>query len=564
MLIDWVIVVAYLIGVTLLGTSSARRVKTSSNFFISDRQSGKLLMTFFSFGTGTNTDQAIGVASKTYTVGASGIWYQWLWLFSTPFYWLLAPLFRRMRAVTTSDYLLIRYGRSVAVLFAIVGMFQLSINIGVVLKATAALIAPVSGGAISPEMAIIGMTILFVIYGVAGGLNAAILTDAVQGVLTIVLSFLILPFALNAVGGLEGLRARASVDNPELFSIVAPSDITVLYVVVLALNGLIGWVATPYSMQMIGAGRTEDDARVGLVAGMFLKRIVTIAWVLTAMCAVGYYAGTTVNPDHVYGLMARDLLPQIAPGLIGLFIASVLAAVMSSCDCLMVAAAALFTENIYRPLIRPGRSERHYVLVGRLTSITVVLAGLSIAFTLPGVVRGLEVFWMVGAMMGLAIWMSFVWRRATAAAAWASTLGGYAAGLFTSDIAFIGWSFNNHFAGSLPEFMLYEGKLFLPWQMIIYLTVSLVMMVAVSLVTQPPDKKTLDRVYECLRTPVSEDEPEGEPLTLPAGTAPAARSVLIAHPDFEIMRPTAYTVIGFLASCFMVVMLIGSFIWIIN
>ena len=564
MLIDWVIVAAYLIGVTLLGISSARRVKTSSNFFISDRQSGKLLMTFFSFGTGTNTDQAIGVASKTYTVGASGIWYQWLWLFSTPFYWLLAPLFRRMRAVTTSDYLLIRYGRSVAVLFAIVGMFQLSINIGVVLKATAALIAPVSGGAISPEMAIIGMTILFVIYGVAGGLNAAILTDAVQGVLTIVLSFLILPFALNAVGGLEGLRARASVDNPELFSIVAPSDITVLYVVVLALNGLIGWVATPYSMQMIGAGRTEDDARVGLVVGMFLKRIVTIAWVLTAMCAVGYYAGTTVNPDHVYGLMARDLLPQIAPGLIGLFIASVLAAVMSSCDCLMVAAAALFTENIYKPLIRPGRSERHYVLVGRLTSITVVLAGLSIAFTLPGVVRGLEVFWMVGAMMGLAIWMSFVWRRATAAAAWASTLGGYAAGLFTSDIAFIGWSFNNHFAGSLPEFMLYEGKLFLPWQMIIYLTVSLVMMVAVSFVTRPPDKKRLDRVYECLRTPVSKDEPEGEPLTLPAGTAPAARSVLIAHPDFEIMRPTAYTVIGFLASCFMVVVLIGSFIWIIS
>ena len=564
MLIDWVVVAAYLIGVTLLGTSAARRVKTSSNFFISDRQSGKLLMTFFSFGTGTNTDQAIGVASKTYTVGASGIWYQWLWLFSTPFYWLLAPLFRRMRAVTTSDYLLIRYGRSVAVLFAIVGMFQLSINIGVVLKATAALIAPVSGGAISPEMAIIGMTILFVIYGVAGGLNAAILTDAVQGVLTIVLSFLILPFALNAVGGLEGLRARASVDNPELFSIVAPSDITVLYVVVLALNGLIGWVATPYSMQMIGAGRTEDDARVGLVVGMFLKRIVTIAWVLTAMCAVGYYAGTTVNPDHVYGLMARDLLPQIAPGLIGLFIASVLAAVMSSCDCLMVAAAALFTENIYKPLIRPGRSERHYVLVGRLASIIVVLAGLSIAFTLPGVVRGLEVFWMVGAMMGLAIWMSFVWRRATAAAAWASTLGGYAAGLFTSDIAFIGWSFNNRFAGSLPEFMLYEGKLFLPWQMIIYLTVSLVMMVAVSFVTRPPDKKRLDRVYECLRTPVSEDEPEGEPLTLPAGTTPAARSVLIAHPDFEIMRPTAYTVIGFLASCFMVVVLIGSFIWIIS
>jgi len=158
-LIDWLVIAAYLIGVTLLGASAARRVKSSANFFISDRQSGKLLMTFFSFGTGTNTDQAVTVASKTYTDGASGIWYQWLWLFATPVYWLLAPLFRRMRAVTTADYLQVRFAPSVAVLFAVVGIAQLSVNIGVVLRATASMIAPVSGGAISPAMAIIGMTV---------------------------------------------------------------------------------------------------------------------------------------------------------------------------------------------------------------------------------------------------------------------------------------------------------------------------------------------------------------------------------------------------------------------
>ena len=562
MFVDWLVIAAYLIGITLLGASAARRVKSSANFFISDRQSGKLLMTFFSFGTGTNTDQAVTVASKTYTDGASGIWYQWLWLFATPVYWLLAPLFRRMRAVTTADYLEVRYSPSVAVLFAIVGIAQLSVNIGVVLRATASMIAPVSGGAISPAMAIIGMTVLFVIYGVAGGLNAAILTDAVQGVLTVVLSFMILPFALDAVGGLQGLRA--SVADPNLFSIVAPGEITVLYVVVIAVNALVGWVTSPYSMQMTGAARTEDAARVGLVAGMFLKRIVTVAWVLTGMCAVGLYAGTTIDPDQVYGLMARDLLPTIAPGLIGLFIASMLAAVMSSCDCLMVASAALFTENLYRPLIRPGRDERHYILVGRMASVAVVLAGLFVAFALSNVVAGLEAFWKVGAMMGPAIWMSFVWRRATAAAAWASTLSGFAMWFFTSDIAFVGWSFNARFAGSLPEFMLYDGALSLPWQMIIYLVVGLVTMVGVSLVTQPPDKKTLDRVYECLRTPVTGDEPEGEPLTLPPGTEPAPRSVLIDHPDFEIMRPTAFTVIGFVVSWVAVALLIGSFLWIIS
>jgi Na+/proline symporter len=561
-LIDWLVIAAYLIGVTLLGTSAARRVKSSANFFISDRQSGKLLMTFFSFGTGTNTDQAVTVASKTYTAGASGIWYQWLWLFATPVYWLLAPLFRRMRAVTTADYLHVRYAPSVAVLFAIVGIAQLSVNIGVVLRATASMIAPVSGGAISPAMAIIGMTVLFVIYGVAGGLNAAILTDAVQGVLTVVLSFMILPFALDAVGGLEGLRA--SVDDPTLFSIVAPGEITLLYVVVIAINALVGWVTSPYSMQMTGAARTENDARVGLVAGMFLKRVVTIAWVLTGMCAVGLYAGTAIDPDQVYGLMARDLLPTIAPGLIGLFIASMLAAVMSSCDCLMVASAALFTENIYRPYIRPDHHERHYVLIGRLTSVAVVLAGLFVAFALSNVVEGLEAFWKVGAMMGPAIWISFVWRRATAAAVWVSTLGGFTAWFFTSDIAFVGWSFNARFAGSLPDFMLYDGALSLPWQMIIYLVVGLVTMVGVSLVTQPPDDKTLDRVYECLRTPVTDDEPEGKPLTLPAGTEPAPRSVLVDHPDFEIMKPTTYTVVGFVVSWVAVGALIASFLWIIS
>jgi len=262
--------------------------------------------------------------------------------------------------------------------------------------------------------------------------------------------------------------------------------------------------------------------------------------------------------------MARDLLPTIAPGLIGLFIASMLAAVMSSCDCLMVASAALFTENLYRPLIRPGRDERHYVLVGRLASVAVVLGGLFVAFALSNVVAGLETFWKVGAMMGPAIWISFVWRRATAAAAWASTLSGFMAWFFTSDIAFVGWSFNARFSGSLPEFMLYDGALSLPWQMIIYLVVGLGTMVGVSLVTQPPDKKRLDRVYECLRTPVTDGEPEGEPLTLPAGTEPAPRSVLIDHPDFEIMRPTAFTVIGFLASWVAVGGLIGSFLWIIS
>jgi SSS family solute:Na+ symporter len=230
----------------------------------------------------------------------------------------------------------------------------------------------------------------------------------------------------------------------------------------------------------------------------------------------------------------------------------------------MVSSAALFTENIYKPLIKPNQDDSHYILVGRIVSVFVVSAGILIAFELSSVVRGLELFWIVQAMMGVSIWVSFFWRRATSVAAWASTLSGYAAWLFTSDVTLVGWSFNAHYARFLPKLMLYDGQLSLPWQMIIYLTVSLVVMVGVSLITRAPSKEALDRVYETLRTPVLPGEPEVAPVTLPASTTPAPRSVLFDHPDFEIMKPRASTVYGFIACWVIVGVLIATFIWILR
>ena len=76
MLIGGLVILLYLIGITLIGIRSAKKVKTAASFFITDRKFGKTMMTFFSFGTGTQTDQAVAVAAKTYESGASRIWYQ--------------------------------------------------------------------------------------------------------------------------------------------------------------------------------------------------------------------------------------------------------------------------------------------------------------------------------------------------------------------------------------------------------------------------------------------------------------------------------------------------------
>ena len=402
------------------------------------------------------------------------------------------------------------------------------------------MIEAVSGGAINSELAVVVMTVMFVVYGVAGGLSAAILTDFVQGILTIVLSFLILPFAMSAVGGMSGLRA--AVGDPHMFSLVAPGEITPFFIAVVTINGLIGFATQPHVMGICGAGKSEMESRVGLTFGLFLKRFCTLAWVLTGLCAVALYAGGEIDVDHVYGLMARDLLPKIAPGLVGLFIASMLAAVMSSCDVFMVTCSALFTENIYRRFFVRNAEDRHYIFVGRCLSVVVVVAGIIFAFSLESVVSGLEVFWKVSAVMGLAFWAGLFWRRTTPAGAWAGTLASFATFLFTSKISLLGhelWDFNARFAHILPDFMLGEGELSLPWQMIAYLITGLAALIAVSLATPRVCEEKLNRFYLCLRTPVAANEPEVMPFTLPPDIEAAPRNVVWDVFDLEIPRISA-------------------------
>ena len=539
----------YLVGVTIIGVWAARRIKNIADFFM-PRRFGKLMMVTHAFGTGTHSDQAVSVASKSFTNGLSGIWYQWLWLFATPFYWLIAPVMRRFRAITTGDVFEARFSPSVAMLYAVVGMLNLSINIGVMLKGSSAVVDACTGGHVSSNVAIAAMTVMFVIYGVAGGLSAAIITDFIQGILIVVFSFLLLPFVLHAVGGLGGIR-EAIPNADEMFSLVAPGEIGFFWVIMISVNGLVGIVTQPHTMGNCAACKTETEGRVGWMCGNFVKRICTVAWCLTGLAAVAYFGSREVlpeHPDYVFGLIAADFLPKILPGLLGLFLAAVLASVMSSCDSFMIASSGLFTENIYKRA-RPNENEKHYVLVARITSLVIVAGGVAFAYSLPGVVKGLEVFWKVSAMMGIAFWLGLFWRRTTVAGAWAGTLAGFGVLLFTSRIAFgqyVLWDFDVHLAGKLPAFMLWQGKLYMPWQMVFYLSIGLSVNVLVSLFTKPVPKEKLDNFYALVRTPVKLSEQVAVPCTLPEDAVVPEKRNIFPNTSLEIPIPTRTSVVGFL------------------
>ena len=120
-----------------------------------------------------------------------------------------------------------------------------------------------------------------------------------------------------------------------------------------------------------------------------------------------------VDPDFIYGNAARAFLPRLMPGLLGVFLAALLAGVMSSCDSYMISSSGLFTENIYKARF-PNRSQTHYVWVGRGVSIVVVAGGVAFAFWVPNVIKALEIWFMIAPMMGLVFWIGLMWRRMTA------------------------------------------------------------------------------------------------------------------------------------------------------
>jgi Na+/proline symporter len=533
--LDILTLLVYLIGITVIGVRAARKVNTTADFLM-PRKFGKWMKLMHGLGTATHSDQAVGVASKTYTSGLSAIWYSWKWLFVTPFFWLIAPMMRRFRALTTGDVFAARYDGSVSSLYAVIGLGKFMVNIGLMLKGTGVIVSAVTDGKLSTDVTIMVVTVLFVIYGLAGGLTAAIVTDFIQGILTILFSFLLLPLVLNAVGGLTGMKAKLIELRPDenLMTLVAPGEIGVFFIFMVTVNALLGVAVQPQNMGTCAAGKTEMEGAIGFMGGTMIKRVCTVAWTLTGLAAIAHYGAELTQPDLVYGMMARDFLPPLMPGLLGLFLAALLATVMGSCDSFMVASSGLITENLYKPL-KPNKAPAHYLAVSRVSGLVAVIGGVLLASLSKDVISLLENLWKINTMMAMAFWLGIFWRRATVAGAWAST----------ATALFIWW-------------ITQKNGVSLPIQMLSYIIGGFAAGILVSLLTQPVTEEKLDNFYNLLRTPVQPDEDILASCTLPVGATPGPRNVLFPQSNWEIPVPTRTAMIGFAVGWVCVLALIGA------
>src|SRR3954468_8353495 len=127
--LDVIVLIAYFVVIAAIGFIATRLIRTREDYLMGGRRFGKAMMIMFAFGAGTHADSAVGVTAQSYKYGLPGIWYQWVMVFTMPIYWLLSPIFRRSRVLTTADFFQRRFGREMMYLYSAFSLFlMLSFN----------------------------------------------------------------------------------------------------------------------------------------------------------------------------------------------------------------------------------------------------------------------------------------------------------------------------------------------------------------------------------------------------------------------------------------------------
>lgn len=456
---DYVVLVAYFIGMIAIGLVCMRWVKRQEDFFMGGRSFGKLLQTFAAFGSGTGANDPIQVGRTTWTSGLSGIWSVLLFLFVTPFYWIVSVWYRRMRHVTLGDWFVERYeSKGLGAAYTLFGFAYYMIYLSTAFTAISKVAESIVGfdrvqvwGIEEPVglayLLVPGIALLVIVYGVLGGLRAAYWTDLVQGIGIIVLSLILVPFGLlqladkhgdeqtqvvkqeygesSAMVVMDGFRILHKQLPDSYFQIYGgprSGEFPLHYICSLTLLALIGVVVQPHFISTGGgSAKSENSARLGMVTGNFMKRLCTIGWAMTGLILLALMADNPDimrDPDRTWGMATRTILGPIGLGLVGLMLACLLAALMSSADCYMIMTAGLVVRNIYAPYFHPNADDKTYVLAGRIASCFVIMGAALVSLYLMDVFGQFKIALEFCTVFAAPFWIGMWWRRANKWSAW--------------------------------------------------------------------------------------------------------------------------------------------------
>lgn len=515
--IDWAIVAVYMVATLLLGMYLARRASGSMvDFFVGGRALPWWLAGTSMAATTFSIDTPLYVAGVVGTRGIAGNWEWWNFAIShVILIYIFARLWRRAEIVTDAEVTELRYGgRPAAVLrgtksflFAVVIN---SVGIGLAMLAMVKVLdalqvfqqlEPIFPGIAAENdgklWAVVLVSVLVLLYAGLAGLWGVVVTDFFQFFLGLLGAILVAVIAVRHVGGLGELVERVEgltefdmlaftpfvFGEGPLFGLVGMSAAAGITFSTFFAYTFVQWWAFRRSdgggefVQRLAAAKDEAEAEKAAWFFNLMHYVVrTWPWILVALAAVVVFPDLE-DRELGYPLLMMEFLPA---GLLGLVVASLVAAFMSTVSTLINWGASYLTNDLYARFLHPGASQRALVLAGRVASVLVAALGALVAFYSEHVMTVFRLILAIGTGPGLVLILRWFWWRINAWAELAAMVAGFLVGVGTTLVPVL----------QLPDFGL---------QLMAITAITFLIWFPVMLLTKPESEERLEDFYRRVR-----------------------------------------------------------------
>ena len=487
--VDLVIVLVYFAIVFGIGLYFARRERTSEEYFLAGRDVGWFFIGASLFVSNISTEHFIGLSGTGASSGLAVGHFEWLaCLILLILGWVFVPFYLRSNVFTMPEFLERRFNRQCAVYLAAISIIAyIFTKISVQLYAASVVLERVAGWSLWKTAVV--LVIATGIYTVAGGLAAVIYTDTVQTLILITGAVALTIIGLMRVGGLAQLRTMVP---PDYFHMIKPiNDPGFPWTGIFFGAPILGiwyWCTDQVIVQRVLSARDEGHAKAGTIFAGFLKILPVFMLVLPGIIAFALFRDQLTTPDVAYPTLVLNLLPV---GLVGLVMAALLAAVMGAMSSVFNSASTLVTLDFYKKL-RPEVSERQLVNFGRFATGIMVLLGLLWVPFIKYISNQLYIYLQsvqayISPPISACFILGILWPRLNGTGAISSLLTGFVLGA-TRFILELADRAGSHFQSPVIRWIVDMN--FLHYAIFMFVVCSAVL-VGVSLVTPPPERKRL-------------------------------------------------------------------------
>ncbi|MCC6286461.1 MAG: sodium:solute symporter family protein [Chitinophagaceae bacterium] len=509
--IDYLIIAVYFLFVIGIGYLLKKRVKTGNDFLMSNRNIPLWITSLAFISANLGAQEVLGMAANGAKYG----------LYTTHFYWLgaalamiflgiyMMPFYYGSRARSVPEYLKLRFDEKTRTFNALTFAAMTVFSSGVSLYALAMLMEVILGWDFNVSIWMAAGVVL--VYTFLGGLTSAVYNEVLQFFL-IVLGIAPLVFiGLDKAGGWEGivqhvddakLHVWKGLDNP------AHNPMGVDFVsMVFGLGFVLAfgyWCTDFLVVQRAMISRNLNDAQRTPIIAAVPKIIMPVIVILPGLVILalqrqfaGFDLPVNANGETNYNMVLPTLLQQLYPnGILGVGITALIASFMSGMAGNVTAFNTVWTFDIYQAHIKKGGSEKHYLHVGKITTVVGILISIATAYVAKGYNSIMDLLQLVFSFVNAPLFATFAlgmfWKRTTGHGAfWGLVAGTAAAALthgFTTAEGKGGW------LGGLHDFYSGTSQAFtIAW---IAFVICLVVTILVSMVTKPrADSELTGLVY---------------------------------------------------------------------